>query len=87
MIKIDCPILGLRPETEFTYGGDATVKRPAMSEGSMEAWLDYVFYRDNPRGTHKEYWQHIQVRHWLIVERDTLTHKVLGATLARDVNA
>ena len=49
MIKIDCPILGLRPETEFTYGGDATVKRPAMSEGSMEAWLDYVFYRDNPR--------------------------------------
>ena len=84
MIKINCPILGLRPETEFVYGGDAAVKRPANAEQDMAPWLDYVFNRDNPRGTHREYWQHIQARHWLVVERDTLTHNVVDVTLARE---
>ncbi|MEM9317871.1 MAG: sarcosine oxidase subunit delta [Pseudomonadota bacterium] len=84
MIRIECPILGPRPETEFVYGGDATVKRPDMSERDPDAWLDYVFHRDNPRGIHKEYWQHIQARHWLVVERDTLTHEVIQASLARE---
>lgn len=84
MIRINCPILGLRPEAEFTYGGDATVKRPAMDEADTQPWLDYVFARDNPRGVHKEYWQHNAARHWLIVERDTLTHEVLNVSLAQE---
>ncbi|MEM6303904.1 MAG: sarcosine oxidase subunit delta [Pseudomonadota bacterium] len=85
MIKIDCPIFGPRPETEFVYGGDATVERPELSEDTPEPWLDYVFLRDNPRGTHKEYWQHIQARHWLVVERNTLTHEIVAVSLANEV--
>ena len=85
MLRIDCPICGLRDETEFSYGGDATVVRPAMDEADPKAWLDYVFMRDNPRGAHREYWHHASgCRQWLVVERDTLTHEIGACRLARE---
>jgi heterotetrameric sarcosine oxidase delta subunit len=86
MLRIACPVCGMRDETEFTYGGDASVRRPDMAETSPGAWLDYVFMRDNPRGPHKEYWHHVTgCRQWLVVERDTLTHAISGTALAREV--
>lgn len=85
MIRINCPVCGSRPETEFTYGGDASVTRPAMEETQAQPWIDYVFMRDNPRGAHLEYWHHAQgCRQWVVVERDTLTHTVGTCRLARD---
>ncbi|MCG8545263.1 MAG: sarcosine oxidase subunit delta family protein [Alphaproteobacteria bacterium] len=85
MLRIDCPICGLRDETEFSYGGDATVVRPAMDEADPKVWLDYVFMRDNPRGAHREYWHHASgCRQWLVVERDTLTHEIGACRLARE---
>ena len=85
MLRIDCPICGLRDETEFSYGGDATVVRPAMDEADPKVWLDYVFMRDNPRGAHREYWHHASgCRQWLVVERDTLTHEIGVCRLARE---
>jgi len=86
MLRILCPICGLRDETEFTYGADATIRRPHMNENDAKAWHDYVFIRDNPRGPHKEYWHHVTgCRQWLVVERDTLTHEIFGTYLAREV--
>jgi len=86
MIRIDCPICGPRAETEFTYGADATVQRPAMDEGKVQPWLDYVFNRNNPRGAHREYWHHVQgCRQWVVLERNTLTHEIGSCRLARDV--
>ena len=86
MLRITCPVCGLRDETEFSYGGDATVLRPAHDEANADVWFDFVFLRDNPRGPHREYWHHVHgCRQWLVVERDTLTHKIGGAVLARDV--
>ena len=83
MIRITCPVCGTRAETEFTYGGDATVSRPGEDETSMQPWLDYVFNRDNPRGWHREYWHHVHgCRQWVILERNTLTHEVGVCTLA-----
>lgn len=85
MLRIECPVCGLRDETEFTYGGDATVVRPALSETAVEPWLDYVFLRGNPRGAHSEYWHHVQgCRQWLVVERDTLTHAIGACVLAAE---
>ena len=85
MLRIDRPICGLRDETEFSYGGDATVARPAMDEADPKVWLDYVFMRDNPRGAHREYWHHASgCRQWLVVERDTLTHEIGACRLARE---
>ena len=86
MLRLECPVCGLRDEAEFSYGGDATVKRPEMSETDLAAWVDYVFYRDNPRGKHLEYWHHVQgCRQWLVVERDTVSHEIGSCRLAREV--
>ncbi len=86
MLRIKCPVCGLRDEPEFSYGGDATVVRPAQTETDADKWLDFVFLRDNPRGLHREYWHHVHgCRQWLVVERDTLTHALGNVVLARDI--
>ncbi|ANL30984.1 sarcosine oxidase delta subunit SoxD 2 (plasmid) [Rhizobium phaseoli] len=75
---ISCPHCGARPKEEFSIRGDAGLIRPAPDAGA-EAWFDYVYLRGNPRGRHSEYWHHSSgCRRWLIVERDTVTHKVHG---------
>tara|TARA_R110002051_G_scaffold316835_1_gene397048 strand:- start:44932 stop:45198 length:267 start_codon:yes stop_codon:yes gene_type:complete len=87
MLRLPCPVCGLRDETEFDYGGDATVVRPDQDNTDLNDWHDYVFVRDNPRGAHKEYWHHVQgCRQWLIVERNTLTHAVGTTALAREAH-
>ena len=81
MLIIKCPHCGPRDHTEFSYGGDATVKRPADG-ASMEPWYDAVYLRDNPRGPHAELWQHVQgCRAWVVVTRDTLTHAISAVRL------
>lgn len=85
MIRLICPVCGLRDETEFSYLGDSTVRRPDMSEADPKTWADYVFFRDNPRGAHQEYWHHVLgCRQWLIVERNTLTNEIDGCRLAQE---
>lgn len=75
---IPCPHCGLRPKEEFTIKGEA-LPRPAPDAGN-DAWLDYIYLRDNPRGAYREYWHHTSgCRRWLTVERDTVTHEIDGA--------
>jgi heterotetrameric sarcosine oxidase delta subunit len=81
MLIIHCPHCGPRDHTEFSYGGDATVKRPADG-ASMEIWYEAVYLRDNPRGRHEELWQHVQgCRAFVVVTRDTLTHAISDVRL------
>lgn len=76
MHRIACPHCGPRDEAEFRYRGDATVARPAADAGT-EAFLDYVYNRDNPRGWHVEWWHHLHgCRRVLKVVRHTLTHDI-----------
>ena len=82
------PLLGLRDSSEFTYLGDATLlDRPdGMAPDAAARFHEYVHLRDNPAGIHRELWFHEQGdRSWLVVTRNTLTHEILGAELARDV--
>ena len=81
MLLLNCPWCGERAQIEFAYGGDATVERPSdPSADNLEAWLDYVYIRDNPRGPHTEWWHHTAgCRRWFKVRRDTLTHEVFGS--------
>ena len=82
------PLLGPRDAQEFTYLGDAALlDRPdGMAEGAADAFNAYVYLRDNPAGIHRELWFHEQGdRSWLIVTRNTVTHEILGAELARDM--
>ena len=84
MLLITCPYCGPRAQIEFSYGGDATVQRLVDPQSvSLEAWLDYVYLRDNPRGPHWELWQHSSgCRRWLRVRRDTLTHEIVATEAA-----
>ncbi|HUV23682.1 MAG TPA: sarcosine oxidase subunit delta [Gammaproteobacteria bacterium] len=82
MLRIECPWCGVRNEDEFSYGGDATVERPA-DDASQDDWYDYVYTRANPAGPHHEYWHHINgCRAWLTVERDTMTHEIFSTAPA-----
>ncbi|MGH6943144.1 MAG: sarcosine oxidase subunit delta, partial [Geminicoccaceae bacterium] len=46
-------------------------------------WQAYVYERVNPRGPHREYWQHVLgCRQWLVVTRDTARHEITECRLA-----
>ena len=45
----------MRSQNEFSYGGDATVKRPELNkEVSDQDWDNFVYNRKSLRGKHKE---------------------------------
>ncbi|MDN5842489.1 MAG: sarcosine oxidase subunit delta [Alcaligenaceae bacterium] len=77
MLVIQCPWCGERAETEFNYGGEADIVRPADTEQlSDREWGDYVFMRKNTFGVHREQWVHTHgCRRWFIAERDTRSYQ------------
>lgn len=79
MLQIKCPWCGERAESEFGYGGEADIERPADPASlSDREWGDYVFMRKNPMGLLRERWVHSHgCRRWFVIERDTVTYKVL----------
>jgi heterotetrameric sarcosine oxidase delta subunit len=81
MLLIPCPWCGFRVETEFTYGGDATVRvADAFAPSSDQDWYAAVYRRANPKGAHSEYWHHTHgCRQWFTVERDTVTHEIMSS--------
>jgi sarcosine oxidase subunit delta len=81
MLLLTCPYCGPRDETEFSYGGEAGIVRPANSRMlADEEWADYLFMRRNPRGIWVELWSHTAgCRRWLAVERDTYTSRVYSS--------
>jgi heterotetrameric sarcosine oxidase delta subunit len=85
-MRIRCPHCGERPSEEFTYLGDATPKRPESSDpASMDQWFDYVYLRDNRKGSMFEYWHHSGgCRSWLVAERNTETHEFHSTVTARE---
>jgi heterotetrameric sarcosine oxidase delta subunit len=79
---IRCPYCGDRDHAEFAYAGDASLRRPA-ADAPFHAWHDYVHLRDNPRGPHRELWQHVYgCRAFVIVERNTANHLTSSSSLA-----
>lgn len=78
MFLIQCPWCGERDESEFSYGGEAGIKRPEQPEALSDAeWADYLFMRKNPRGRHYELWNHSSAcRRWFEAERDTVTYRI-----------
>jgi sarcosine oxidase subunit delta len=78
MLLIECPWCGERAETEFSYGGEAGIVRPAHPDELSDAdWADYLHYRENPRGAHRELWNHqAGCRRWFGVVRDTVSYRI-----------
>lgn len=78
MLIITCPWCGERDETEFSYGGEADIKRPVDPYVlSDKEWADYLFFRKNTMGDHREDWVHTHgCRRWFTVTRHTVTNQI-----------
>lgn len=76
MLQIPCPYCGTRDEIEFHFGGESHIVRPGL-EVNDEAWAEYLFNRENPRGLQYERWCHTYgCNKWFNVARDTVTHDI-----------
>ena len=80
MMLINCPYCGPRGHTEFSYGGDAAVKRPDPATVSDADWAAYIYLRDNPKGRHTERWRHIHgCGRFFNAVRDTASDRFAGS--------
>ena len=80
MLLVPCPYCGPRPEIEFHGGGEAHVLRPAPTDASDEDQAEYLYYRANPKGPHRERWYHMHgCGRWFNAVRDTVTDRFLGS--------
>ena len=81
MLLIACPYCQeARSEEEFSYAGEAHRARPASPETLSDAeWADYLHFRSNPLGPHREMWVHTAgCRRYFNVLRDTATYEILA---------
>lgn len=70
MKQLCCPLNGVRPVSEFAYGGEVRAI-PDPDTCSDEDWTAYVFNRSGIPAVKREWWCHIASGYWFIVERDT----------------
>jgi heterotetrameric sarcosine oxidase delta subunit len=85
-MRIPCPLCGPRDRREFYYSGsDDYLNRPAEGAGD-DAWENHLHLRDNFAGPIRDLWYHESgCGQWLRVQRNTVTHEVLGAELVADL--
>ena len=83
-MRIPCPFCGERDVSEFRYLGSGPLRRPdPAASDALTQFVDYVYMRDNPAGETDEFWHHsFGCRSWLIVRRNTLTHRIESTRLA-----
>lgn len=79
MLILNCPYCGIDcDETELSPGGEAHLKRHGPGSDD-DAFEDYLFMRENPRGVHFERWRHAYgCGKWFHAARDTVTLEVFG---------
>jgi len=83
MLLITCPVCGATGnETDFHYGGEAHVARPASHDPSSVpdgALSDYLYVRRNAKGLHFERWRCDRgCAKWFHAARDTMTMRFLA---------
>ena len=81
MFLIRCPHCAEeREEEEFHAAGEAHLARPDDPDACSDAeWGEYLYYRHNPRGAHRELWIHAAgCGKYFNVARDTRSHEIFG---------
>jgi len=76
MKLLKCPLNGLRPISEFVFGGEYR-NMPDPDKATDKEWAGYVHNRDGAPGLKKEWWYHGPSGTWFIAERNTLTEQVM----------
>ena len=83
-MRIECPLCGSRDRREFYYAGHAGALERPDPAASAEIWDDYLHIRENLAGVTNDLWHHeTGCGAWLVVTRDTVSHAVLLARLAK----
>jgi len=80
MKLLNCPMNGVRPLSEFLFGGEYR-EMPNPDTSSDLEWASYVHYRNNAPCIKKEWWYHSPSGTWFIAERNTLSDEVLATYL------
>lgn len=79
-MQIPCPHCGPRDIREFTYKGHETYRHRPDDADWSPAWDAYLHNRENPAGPVRDLWYHgAGCGAWLVVARDTVTHRIDGA--------
>lgn len=79
MLQLRCPhCQETRSEEEFSYAGEAHIRRPATPTALNDReWGEYLHFRRNPRGAHREMWFHAAgCRRYFNVRRDTVSYEI-----------
>jgi sarcosine oxidase, subunit delta len=80
MKLMTCPINGVRPISEFTYGGELR-PMPDPQTVNDQVWAEYLFDRSGVPGIKTEWWCHTPSNTWFLAERDTLKDRILRTYL------
>jgi sarcosine oxidase subunit delta len=76
MKLLTCPVNGVRPVSEFAYGGELR-EMPDPDRCSDAEWSRYVFDRSGVPAIKLEWWCHLASGVWFVAERDTTRDVVL----------
>ncbi|MFK7854671.1 MAG: sarcosine oxidase subunit delta [Granulosicoccus sp.] len=88
MFLIYCPYCcEHREEEEFHAVGQAHLPRPLDPESlTDQEWADFLYFRKNPRGEHRELWVHAAgCRKYFHVARNTQTYEIYATYKSEDV--
>ena len=69
--------LGVRPLSEFSYGGEV-IAEPDGSTLSDTEWADYLFNVDSAPGVKLEWWRHVPTGIWFRLRRDTFSDEFIA---------
>ncbi len=84
MKLLNCPLYGLRPLSEFVYGGEFRTM-PDPDACSDQDWSNYVYQRKGAPQIKKEWWYHGPSGTWFLAERNTLTDEVSATYLVTEM--
>ncbi len=85
-MRINCPICGDRDRREYYYQGAAVALDRPGPDAEEAVWEDYLHLRENPAGRTRDLWHHEGgCGAWVVVTRDTVSHKIFEVALAADV--
>jgi sarcosine oxidase subunit delta len=76
---VACPNCGPREVEELRNAGETT-RRPT-STPTVRELNEYVYFRDNIAGVHREWWFCRVCEDWFLAERHTVTNEVVRTWL------